>query len=69
MYKNDLKCIGRNIKAERVRKGYSQEDLAEFANTTRRSISMIESGLQNPKLTLVLEIVNSLNIDINKLFD
>ena len=69
MYKNDLKSIGRNIKAERVRRGYSQEDLAEFANTTRRSISMIESGLQNPKITLVLEIVNSLNIDINKLFD
>ena len=69
MYKNDLKSIGRNIKAERVRKGYSQEDLAELANTTRRSISMIESGLQNPKLTLVLEIVNSLNVDFNKLFE
>ncbi|MBO6088136.1 helix-turn-helix transcriptional regulator [bacterium] len=69
MYKNDLKSIGRNIKAERVRKDYSQEELAELANTTRRSISMIESGLQNPKLTLVIDIANSLNIDLNKLFE
>ena len=67
MYQKDLNKIGSNIRAERARKGYSQEKLAELANTTRRSISMIETGLQTPKILLLLDIVNILNIDINKI--
>ena len=67
MYKKDLSEIGSNIRAERARKGYTQEKLAELANTTRRSISMIETGLQNPKILLLLDIVNILDIDINKI--
>ena len=67
MYKLDLKSIGRNIKAERARKGYSQEELAEHADLTRHAISMIESGLQHPKILSVLRIANALNLDINEL--
>jgi len=66
MYKVDLKNIGRNIKAERVRKGYSQEELAELADTTRHTISMIETGSQHPKLLSILNIANALKIDINE---
>jgi len=61
-----LKNIGRNIKAERVRKGYSQEELAELADTTRHTISMIETGSQHPKLLSILNIANALKIDINE---
>lgn len=67
MYNLDLVNIGRNIKVERVRKGYSQEELAELADTSRHSISLIESGLQHPKLISVLKISNALCIDINEL--
>lgn len=67
MYENDMYKIGSNIRAERARRGYSQEKLAELANTTRRSISMIETGLQNPKILLLIDIVNILDIDINKI--
>lgn len=67
MYHLDLKIIGRNIKAERVRKGYSQEEIAELADTTRHTISMIETGMQHPKLLSILKIANALNIDINEL--
>lgn len=67
MYNTNLKNIGRNIKAERVRKGYSQEQLAELANTTRHTISMIETATQHPKLLSIINIVNALNIDINKI--
>lgn len=61
-----MKKIGRNIKAERARKGYSQEELAELADTTRHTISMIETGAQHPKLLSVLNIANALKIDINE---
>ncbi|HIS35133.1 TPA: helix-turn-helix transcriptional regulator [Candidatus Scatousia excrementigallinarum] len=67
MYDLDLVNIGRNIKVERVRKGYSQEELAELADTSRHSISLIESGLQHPKLISILKIANALCIDINEL--
>lgn len=67
MYKLDLKSIGRNIKAERVRKGYSQEEFAEIADTTRHSISMIELGLQHPKILSVLKIANALQLDVNEI--
>ena len=67
MYRLDLKTIGRNIKAERVRRGYSQEEFAELTDCARHSISMIESGLQHPKILSVLKFANALNIDINEL--
>ncbi len=67
MYKLDLKSIGRNIKAERVRKGYSQEEFAEISETTRHSVSMIESGLQHPKIISMLKFANALELDINEL--
>ena len=67
MYKLNLVNIGRNIKAERVRKGYSQEELAELADTTRHTISLIESGLQHPKILSVLKIATALSLDINEL--
>ena len=67
MYKLDLVNIGKNIRAERARCGYSQEALAEYADTTRRTISMIELGLQHPKILSILKISNALNIDINEL--
>lgn len=67
MYKLDLKNIGRNIKAERVRRGYSQEVFAELADTTRHTISMIELGLQHPKIIMILKIANALNLNINEI--
>ncbi|MFI3300404.1 MAG: helix-turn-helix transcriptional regulator [Candidatus Gastranaerophilales bacterium] len=67
MYKIYLNNIGKNIRVERARKGYSQEGLAELADTTRRTISMVEAGLQHPKLISMLKIANALELDINEL--
>lgn len=69
MYDLDLVKIGRNIKAERVRKGFSQEQLAEISDTTRHTISMIEIGAQHPKILSLLKIANALNLDINTFFN
>lgn len=66
MEKDILKIIGRNIKAKRVRKGYFQEESAELADTTRRTVSLVESGLQRPKFLLVVKFSQVLNVDINK---
>ncbi len=62
-----LKNLGLNIKSERIRKGLSQEELAEKCDISRNSISLIETGKINPTILKVLDIAKALNIDINVL--
>ena len=42
--------INQAIKMLRIRKGFSQEKLAELANLDRSFISMMENGQRNPGL-------------------
>ena len=65
--KEILKQFGRNVKAERVRKGLSQETLAEKMSVNREYISRIERGLQNMSLLKITELANYLNADIHDL--
>ena len=45
MDKNILRILGKNIKIERIRNDLSQEQLAEKAGVSTRTISLIENGL------------------------
>ncbi len=62
-----LKQLGRNVKAERVRKGYSQDTFAELLNVTRSHISKIECGGENMSIAKILEVARALNIHISGL--
>lgn len=62
-----LKQFGRNVKAERVRQGYSQESLAEKMNVNREYISRIERGMQNMSLMKITVLANYLETDIHNL--
>lgn len=65
--KEILKQFGRNIKAERVRRGYTQESLAEKMNVNREYISRIERGIQNMSLIKITDLANYLETDIENL--
>lgn len=65
MDKNILRILGKNIKIERIRNDLSQEQLAEKVGVSTRTISLIENGLQHPKLFLIVKISKILNVDIN----
>ena len=69
MYKGQdiLKQFGRNIKAERIRLGYSQETLAEKMGVNREYISRIERGLQNMSLLKITSLANYIGTDIHNL--
>ena len=58
---------GWNIKIARLKKGISQEELAEKVNTSRTTISMIETARQNPTILKIIDIAKVLETDINKL--
>lgn len=56
------------MKAARVQKDYSQEDLAQIVGVTRQTIGMIEANKFNPSLQLCLSICRALDKTLNDLF-
>jgi transcriptional regulator with XRE-family HTH domain len=62
-----LKQFGRNIRAERVRKGYTQETFGELLGVTPSYTGKIERGEQNMSIGKILEIAQALNIHISEL--
>ena len=69
MINEQLKLIGINIKAERLKKNLSQELLAEMTNISIPTISLIETGKQNTSILNILEIASALGVDVNTLVE
>ena len=67
MDNNRLKNLGLNIKFARMKKGLSQEQLAEIVETSRMTIIFIETARQNPTILKVIDIAKALDVDINEL--
>lgn len=61
-YRELLKQIGRNIRLERIKKGYSQEKFAEIAGVHTNYIGKIERGEQNLTIKKLTDILNKLDI-------
>ena len=67
MQNERLKNLGLNIKRARLKKNISQEELAEMVNTSRTTISMIETARQHSTILKVVDIARVLAVDINEL--
>ncbi len=63
-----LKTLGKRIAVLRKQRGMSQEEFAEVSGKMINTISNIERGLSDPKITTLLALVHALGIDINSLF-
>ncbi len=55
--------LGANIRALRVRKELTQEQLAELSNLHRTYIGAIERGDRNISLKNIIGIANALNVE------
>lgn len=62
-----LKSFGLNVKFVRMRKGLTQEQLAELMDIHWTYVAKIETGRINMSLGKVLELAKVLEVDINKL--
>ncbi len=62
-----LKTLGLNIKIERLKKGFSQEELAKLAGVCTNYVSQIENGKPNPTILKVIDIAKALDIDMNQI--
>lgn len=70
----DLGRIGANVKAFRIARAWTQEELAHALGesgkpTDRAYISRVESGQHNPSTTTLLRIARSLGVRPAELLD
>ena len=63
-----LAIIGRQIRAARDRRQFTQQNLADVAGLDRTYISLVEHGKQNLTIGATLKIADALNIPITDLF-
>ncbi len=62
------KKVGLNIRVQRVKRGISQEELADMAGIARSTMGIVERGEQSPSLQTIAKIATALKMDIYKLF-
>lgn len=67
-YVDILKIIGLNFRVERTKKSLSQEKFAELANVHTNYIGKVERGEQNLTIKKIVDLANSLEISIDKIF-
>lgn len=63
-----LQIIGNNIKALRLSRGMTQEQMAEKLDHSVNFVSLIELGKSGMSVTTILDICNILDIDVNCIF-
>lgn len=63
----DTEKLGARIKEARVKKGMTQEELAEKLGLSVQHISVLERGVKVPKLENFVNIANLLEVDANTL--
>jgi len=59
------KQFGSLIRNERVRRGLSQQALADLAGTGQKTISQIESGNQGAKLETMFSLLATLDLEFH----
>ena len=59
--------LGANLRIERERRGWSQEELADRSGIHRTYISGVERGTRNPTLGIIEAIANGLGLPVARL--
>lgn len=62
-------AIGRRIRELRVRRGFTQQQLADLSGVGVMAISAIERGQANPKIDTLERIAHALTVTLPKLLE
>ena len=62
------KKLTNTIKVQRAKKDLTQEQLAELAGVTRKTINTIEKGRYSPSTYLALKMAKVLDVSVEELF-
>mgnify|MGYP002626869496 CR=1 FL=1 len=69
MKKADLVKLGNNIRAERNRLNYTQEDLGNITGILPQHIGRIEKGEIDIRFSTLVSLMAALQIPFDKLYD
>ena len=61
--------VSKTIKQERLRRGMTQEALAEYLNTTKTTISKWENATLYPDITMLPKLAKVFNISVDDLLN
>lgn len=61
--------LGHKIRLERMKRDISQEQLAELANISTRTVSDIERGITDIRYTNLLQISEAFEMNISELLN
>ncbi len=67
MAKGLLRALGDELRAWRLKRGFSQEELAGKAHLHRNYIGLLERGQRNVSLLVLQEIAANLKVSITQL--
>ena len=65
--KDDAKKLGENLKKMRIKKDISQIELARLLGVDRSFVSNIENGKNNPTLSTITNLAQTLGVSTNEL--
>lgn len=69
MDNNEIKrTVADNIRLERLRNRFTQEELAEKSEISFKYLNMIEKYKANPSITIVIRICRALGVDLNTIY-
>ncbi|UJA21490.1 helix-turn-helix transcriptional regulator [Thermoleophilia bacterium SCSIO 60948] len=61
--------FGHNVRRERERRGWSQEELGHRADLHPTNVSGVEAGRRQPRFDTVLRLARALEVSPSRLFD
>ena len=64
---NVLDVFSRRMKEERIKKGLTQQELADLANVSLKTVKRYESGAKAMQLEVAYNIANALDISLQQL--
>lgn len=68
MSKRELKNFGKKVRALRLEKGLTQQDLAEKLEVSTNYVGMVERAERNTSLLKVFKIAKALDVKTSELF-
>jgi len=67
--KNQYYLLGRRIQHNRIKRGYTQEKLANKVGMSLNYLGFIETGQKKPSVDMLLKLANALDVHPKEFWD
>ncbi|MEO6225200.1 MAG: helix-turn-helix transcriptional regulator [Sphingomicrobium sp.] len=68
MHSAMVERLANRIKERRTELGFTQAELAERVDVTRKTVNTVENGIFTPSATLAIKLARALELSVEQLF-